>query len=286
MRRHRIDGAALLSFRCDLPQIVHGFRQSSISQARLQHAPVIPPGPATRSPTLWPPPHLSYNDPNRGVCWRKPIGAPRATLPPFPLCAFAFPRLCVNFPPLSLPRLCSNRIATPYTRRGIPTLYCSRACRNTANSRAGSAERARLARLRVAAGVWINPATINRPTLAVIGAAVRRTRLAQVAAGTWRNPALDDEARRKLSRPRKHGDNPVLHSTLEKLRQKVELTEEEWEAHRVYRRRLRTARKDELNAYMRQAYRRRQATMTPEQRKAQRQKWRDENKRRAKRPRE
>ena len=71
-----------------------------------------------------------------------------------------------------------------------------------------------------------------------------------------------------------------------KIRKGVELTEEEREVYRVYRQRLRTERKDEVNAAARQAYRRRQAAMTPEQREAQRQKWHDENKRRAKRPRE
>ena len=38
---------------------------------------------------------------------------------------------------------------------------------------------------------------------------VSDARQRKVKEGRWRNPALDDEARRKLSRPRKHGDDPV-----------------------------------------------------------------------------
>ena len=67
-------------------------------------------------------------------------------------------------------------------------------------------------------------------------------RKAEVEAGTWRNPALTDEAREKLSRPRKHADNPTLHSAIEKLRQGTpvaDLTPAEQEAHRTYRRQLR-----------------------------------------------
>jgi hypothetical protein len=65
-----------------------------------------------------------------------------------------------------------------------------------------------------------------------------------VEAGSWRNPALADQAREKLSRPRRHSG--VLHSAIEKLKQgaKVaDLTPEEQEAHRAYRRGLQDRRR-------------------------------------------
>ena len=170
-----------------------------------------------------------------------------------------------------------------YTSKGAPRLYCSRLCRNTANSRAGADIRGEKARERVARGEWVNPADINPPDPARIGAAVSRFRRAEVEAGTWRNPALSDEARAKLSRPRKHSG--ALHSALEKLKAGCsvsDLTDEEAEAHRAYRQKLRDARRDELNAANRERYRRRQAKMTDEERVAQRQKWREANRRRKK----
>lgn len=123
-----------------------------------------------------------------------------------------------------------------YTSKGKPRLYCSRLCQNTANSRAGSPARSRKARQRVRRGQWVNPATLNKPDPANIGAGVSRLRKKQVKAGTWRNPALTDEARAKLSRPRVHGDNPTLHSAMEKLRQGTsvsDLTDAEAEAQRA-----------------------------------------------------
>lgn len=131
-----------------------------------------------------------------------------------------------------------------YTSKGSPRLHCSRDCRNTANSRAGAEERGRQARLRVAHGQWVNPATINKPDPANISAGVSLARKAEVEAGTWRNPALDDEAREKLSRPRVHTDDPILHSAIEKLGRGLRvnrLTPDEQRAHRAWRRNQRRA---------------------------------------------
>ena len=90
-----------------------------------------------------------------------------------------------------------------YTRRG-PRLFCSIDCKNTANSRAGSEIRAAKARQRVKEGRWQNPAALNPPDPQEIGKGTRRIRLKEVAEGRWRNPALSDDARAKLSQPRKH----------------------------------------------------------------------------------
>ena len=173
----------------------------------------------------------------------------------------------------------------PYTSKGRPRLYCSIDCRNTGNSRAGAGIRSEKAKARVKRGEWTNPASITPPDPANIGAGVSRARRAEVEAGTWRNPALTDEAREKLSRPRKHGDDPILHSAIEKLKQGMkvsDLTDEEAEAHRAYQRALRTARREEANAYQRRYYRRRQAAMSEAEKEAQRAKWRAANKRRRK----
>jgi len=164
-----------------------------------------------------------------------------------------------------------------YTRRKTPRLFCSIDCRNTANSRAGAEIIGRKTKERIERGEWINPATLNPPDPANIGAGVSRARKAEVEAGTWRNPALTDEARRKLSRPRKHGDNPLLHRALEQLKQGrrvADLTDAEAEAHRAYRRELLAARREEANAYARRYYRKRRAAMSEAEWEAQLGKWR------------
>lgn len=121
-----------------------------------------------------------------------------------------------------------------------PRLYCSIDCRNAANSRAGSAGRKEKARNRVAVGDWVNPATINPPQKENVAAGVRRARLREVAEGRWRNPGLTPEAREINSQPHKHSG--ALASAIEKLKSGLhiaDLTEEEKEAHRAYRRSLR-----------------------------------------------
>lgn len=168
-----------------------------------------------------------------------------------------------------------------YTSKGTPRLYCSRDCRNTANSRHGSAVRSQKVRERIARGEWTNPAEITKPDPAKVGAGVSRARKAEVEAGTWRNPALTAEARRKLSRPRKHQGQ--LHSVLQKLKQgqKVrDLTPEEREIHREYRRTLAARRRNEINREARRRYKQRQEAMTPKERQEQRRKWRVANARR------
>jgi len=106
-----------------------------------------------------------------------------------------------------------------YTRKGKRRRFCSRECRNAHNSRAGAAIRAQKQRARVARGEWRSPldAVRDNPARyqawrARVAEGVRRARRQEVAEGRWRNPALSPEAREKLSRPRKHGDNPVLHA--------------------------------------------------------------------------
>jgi acyl-CoA reductase-like NAD-dependent aldehyde dehydrogenase len=87
-----------------------------------------------------------------------------------------------------------------------------------------------------------------------------------VAAGRWRNPALTDAARAKLSRPRRH--TGALHNALEKLKRGLrvaDLTAEQQDAHRAYRRQQRA----EL-----------WARMTEEQRARLRAKWRADVRRR------
>ena len=140
-----------------------------------------------------------------------------------------------------------------YTSKGKSRLYCSRDCRNTANSRAGSPARSEKIRRRI-------------------------------KAGTWRNPALSDTARAKLSRPRKHSG--PLAQAIEKLGRGLamaDLTPEEQAAYRQYQAELRQARRDEINAAARRRYRQKQSTLTDEEREAQRAKWRAANRRRGKR---
>jgi hypothetical protein len=158
---------------------------------------------------------------------------------------------------------------SPYTSKGVPRLCCSRRCRNALNSRRGAEKRSEMARARVRRGEWENPSPLMQDDatqaevehyIAAMSAGVSRARKAEVEAGTWRNPALSPEAREKLSRPRVHGDNPVLHSALRKLGQGDsvgDLSTEEREAHRAYRRDLYAARIEEFRAWRRDWYRRR-----------------------------
>jgi hypothetical protein len=128
-----------------------------------------------------------------------------------------------------------------YHRRG-PRQYCSIECRNAGNSHAG--EPVRYAKLmnRVVAGRWINPRSLmtQEQISAVQSRASRTARLHEVAEGRWKNPALADEAREKLSRPRKHSGPSA--DAIDKLERGIslrDLTQEEREAHRAYRRELR-----------------------------------------------
>ena len=185
--------------------------------------------------------------------------------------------------PLGICDHCGAELAEPYTSKGKPRLYCSVQCRNTGNSRAGAEARGQKARERVARGTWQNPRDINPPNPDRIAAGVRRARRAEVEAGTWQNPGLTPEAREKNSQPRKHGDNPALVSALRKLKAGVsvaELSPEEAEAHRDYRRELEGARRDEINEDARRRYQEQQQAMTAEQREGQREKWRAANRRR------
>lgn len=158
---------------------------------------------------------------------------------------------------------------------------------NTGNSRAGAAIRSVKVRQRISRGEWQNPALLHPPTPQEQARRSRLGRKREVEAGRWRNPALSAEAKGKLSRPRKH--NGPLHAVLEKIHQGMkvsELSEEERELHRAYRRQLLDARREKSNAWYRRWYRERWVRMTEEQREKQRAKWRAANrkKREKKRP--
>lgn len=170
-----------------------------------------------------------------------------------------------------------------WTSKGTPRLHCSLVCRQTANSRAGNEERIAKVHVRVLLGEWQNPMHLRPPTPEEQSARSRKGRLREVADGTWRNPGLTDEAREINSRPHKHSG--ALASAIEKLKKMgmANLTPEEQEAYRAHARDLRAARKDESNAKRNAWYRKRQASMTPEQREAQREKWREGNRRKAER---
>ncbi len=174
-----------------------------------------------------------------------------------------------------------------YTSKRRPRLHCSFECKQAANSQAGAPIRREKMRRRVERGEWQNPHHLNPPTPEEQSRRARLGRKREVTAGAWRNPALDDEARAKLSRPRKH--RGVLHAAIEKLGRGLkssDLTEEEREAFNAHQRRLVAARRDEVNAIARKNYRRRQNEMTDEEREAQRAKWRVANRRRADRKRQ
>jgi len=177
--------------------------------------------------------------------------------------------------------LCGGPIpfADWYTSKGRPRLYCSVDCRNTANSRAGAPIRSKKTLARIARGEWQNPADLHPPTSDEQAYRARKGRRKEVADGRWRNPALSDDAREKLSRPRKH--NGLLHTVIEKLKQGLSvanLSPDEQDAHRAYRKQLRDARRDELNRQAREQYKLRQEQMTADQRAEQRAKWRKANK--------
>jgi len=133
-----------------------------------------------------------------------------------------------------------------YTTKGKPRRFCSTWCRATHNSRVGAPIRSAKAKQRVRAGTWENPAKYHTPeslrAAALAGAAVRTEQhRAALEAGTWQNPADAPGAREKLSRPRRYGDNPVLHAAMEKLSQGLhmaDLTEAEAEAFRAHSRQL------------------------------------------------
>lgn len=126
-----------------------------------------------------------------------------------------------------------------YTHRGARR-YCCTDCKNTANSRAGAPIRSDKAKERVAAGVWQNPRDLMTPEEIHLAQshASRKARLREVREGRWRNPALSDEAREKLSKPRKH--TGILHRVIEKLRggSLRDLTPDERAAHDAWRRDL------------------------------------------------
>ena len=170
-----------------------------------------------------------------------------------------------------------------WTSKGKLRLHCSRECRNTANSRAGNEERIAKVHERVLLGEWVNPATIRPPTPEEQSARARKGRLREVADGSWRNPGLTPEAREINSRPEKH--TGVLASAIERIKKvgMAGLTPGEQEAYRAHARELRAARRDQSNAWYRERYRKRQESMTPEQREAQREKWREGNRRKAER---
>lgn len=111
-----------------------------------------------------------------------------------------------------------------WTAKGRPRRFCSLLCRQTGNSRAGAPIRAELARQRVRAGTWQNPADYHTAetlqAAAEAGGAARAAQhLAALDAGTWQNPADAPGARDKLSRPRTTADNPHLHRAIERLGQ-------------------------------------------------------------------
>ena len=173
-------------------------------------------------------------------------------------------------PPFGWPlcELCGEEMADPYTAKRRKRRFCSIQCRNTANSRVGAHIRARKARERVRRGEWENPAA--HLTTEQIHEAARRggqVRAGQhheaIEAGTWQNPADAPGAREKLSRPRRHGDNPALHRAIEKLGRGAsvsDLSPEEAEAHRAHRRQLYAARREQYRETHRRGYRRRRAT--------------------------
>lgn len=168
---------------------------------------------------------------------------------------------------------------SPYTRRG-PRLYCSRECRNTANSRNGNPVRTAKLRQAVAEGRWQNPHHLHPPTGEEQSARSRKGRLREVAEGRWRNPALDPAARAKLSRPRKHADDPVLHRAVERLGQgakMADLTDEERTRYNVYRQELRRARAAEVRERQRACYHRMIARLDAAGRARLRARWRQAN---------
>jgi len=190
--------------------------------------------------------------------------------------------------PLGICDLCHGEIPRDewFTSKGRPRLHCSLDCRNTANSRVGAPIRSEKARWRVRVGLWINPRKmLSRERIHEVQSRASRTaRLREVKEQRWRNPALDPAAREKLSRPRRHADNPLLHRAFELMRQGIkarDLPPDVRAAHNAYQRQRAAARGDELRAKRRAWYKRHQAKLTPEEREAQRAKWRAANRRKA-----
>lgn len=135
---------------------------------------------------------------------------------------------------------------------------------------------------RIDSGEWVNPASINRPSSETISKNSRAARLREVDAGTWRNPGQTEEAKIINSLPHKH--TGALASAIEKIGKGVssaDLTSEERAAHIAYRKELRGARKEDVNAWYRERYKRVKESMTDEEKEAQREKWRQDNKKRA-----
>jgi hypothetical protein len=131
-----------------------------------------------------------------------------------------------------------------YTSKGKPRRYCSVDCRNAGNSHEGEAIRYRKLVERIERGEWENPAKLKPPTPEEQAERARKGRLREVDEGRWRNPAYGEDAREKLSRPRKHSG--ALASAIEKLGRGLsvaDLTEEEREAHRAWRRELQRQKK-------------------------------------------
>lgn len=148
-----------------------------------------------------------------------------------------------------------------YTSKGKPRLHCSTTCKNAANSQAGSSTRRAKVIERIARGAWQNPAVLRPPTSAEQAERARKGRLREVREGHWRNPGLTPEAREINSRPHIHSG--PLASAIEKLKQGArvsELTLEEQEAHRAYRRKQQ---QDRWQA------------MTPAQKENRRRQWRE-----------
>ena len=183
--------------------------------------------------------------------------------------------------PLGICDLCNEPFPTGvsvYTTKGQPRLYCSHTCRNTANSRAGAPIRSEKTRERIQRGEWRNPAeSFTDEELYEYARRGGRVRARQhreaLAEGTWQNPANAPGAREKLSRPRRHADDPVLHSAIEKLGAGLriaDLTLEEAEAHRRYRRELRAGQGEYRRAYERGKYRQRMATAEGHEKERQR----------------
>jgi ribosome-binding protein aMBF1 (putative translation factor) len=121
----------------------------------------------------------------------------------------------------------------------------------------------------------------QRREYAKMGGAVRVEQIkAAIEAGTWKHPSEYPGVREKLSRPRKHADNPELHRAFEKLGQgarMADLHQVEAEAVRAYRRKIRAADPERFRRYDKRAYQRRLAT--EEGRAKERAKWRKEKKR-------
>jgi hypothetical protein len=172
-----------------------------------------------------------------------------------------------KFEPIGICDFCRQPIKINwYTKRRTPRLHCCIVCRQTSNTLKGMEKRLEKVKARIAAGTWVNPSSgftpEQRRRYAKLGSVAAGAKFKEeVAAGQWRNPALSTEARRKLSRPRTI-KNKILHSAISKLTlglKVADLTPQEAESHRVYRRNKSRALR---------------ASWTPEELDKQRAKWR------------